>query len=126
MDAALDKKAEDLVVLDLRGLCDFTDHFVVCHGSSTRQTAAIADAIEERLREKAGRSPRHVEGRRLGEWILMDYLDFVVHVFVDERRAFYSLERLWGDAPRVEAGGLGDEPADASGKKRLRKPRVAP
>ncbi len=126
MDAALDKKAEDLVVLDLRGLCDFTDHFIVCHGATPRQTAAIADAVEERLGEKAGRWPRHVEGRRLGEWILMDYLDFVVHVFVGERRTFYSLERLWGDAPRIEAGDLETGPAAPEGKKRLQKPRVAP
>ena len=82
-----------------------TDAFLICHGSSERQTAAIADAIEERLRESCGRKPGHVEGRRSGEWILMDYLDFVVHVFTRETRAYYGLERLWGDAPRMDLEG---------------------
>lgn len=99
-EAALDKKAEDLVVLDLRGLSDVTDHFVICHGSSDRQVLAIADSIEERLRKERGVRPAHVEGRRRAEWVLMDYIDFVVHVFVGEKREFYRLERLWGDAPR--------------------------
>ena len=89
------------MVLDLRGLSDVTDAFVICHGSSERQTGAIADGIEERLRESCGRRPGHVEGRRAGGWILMDYLDFVVHVFTRETRDYYGLERLWGDAPRL-------------------------
>jgi len=89
-------------VLDLRGLSDFTDHFVICHGSSNRQVLAIAEAIEERLSEELDLEPDHVEGRRQGEWVLLDYIDFVVHVFVKEKRSFYALERLWGDAPRVE------------------------
>jgi ribosome-associated protein len=89
------------LVLDLRGLSDVTDAFVICHGSTERQTAAIADAIEQRLRETHGRRPGHVEGKRSGEWILMDYLDFVVHVFTPETRSYYGLERLWGDAPRL-------------------------
>jgi ribosome-associated protein len=95
VEAALDKKAEDLVVLDLRKLSDVTDHFVICHGNSDRQVLAIADSIEERLRRGLGVRPAHVEG-------LMDYIDFVVHVFVEERRNFYRIERLWGDAPRVD------------------------
>jgi ribosome-associated protein len=102
VEAALDKKAEDLVVLDLRKLSDVTDHFVICHGNSDRQVLAIADSIEERLRRGLGVRPAHVEGRRLAEWVLMDYIDFVVHVFVEERRNFYRIERLWGDAPRVD------------------------
>lgn len=79
---------------------------MICHGSSDRQVAAIADAVEERLEKVLGIRPRHVEGRRLAEWVLLDYLDFVVHVFLDERRRFYGLERLWGDAPRVDLEAL--------------------
>ena len=104
VEAALDKKAEDLVVLDLRGLSDVTDFFVICHGTSDRQVVAIADNIEERLRPELRVKPAHVEGRRRAEWVLMDYIDFVVHVFLAEKREFYRLERLWGDAPRVETG----------------------
>jgi ribosome-associated protein len=111
VDAALDKKAEDVLVLDLRGLCQFTDYFVICHGSSSRQTSAIADAIEERLFEESHRKPKHVEGRRVADWILMDFIDVVVHVFVDEKREFYGLERLWGDAPRVDFHGTSESPA---------------
>ena len=89
------------MVLDLRNLSDFTDFFVICHGSSDRQIDAIANEIEDRLAKELQLHPKHVEGRRSSEWILMDYIDFVVHVFVEEKRAFYALERLWGDAPRV-------------------------
>jgi ribosome-associated protein len=94
-----------VLVLDLRGLCQFTDYFVICHGSSSRQASAIADAIEERLFEEGRRKPKHVEGRRVADWILLDFIDVVVHVFVDEKREFYGLERLWGDAPRVALAG---------------------
>jgi ribosome-associated protein len=75
---------------------------VICHGTSERQVLAIADSIEERLGRGLDVHPDHVEGRKLGEWVLMDYIDFVVHVFVEEKRGFYRLERLWGDAPRPE------------------------
>jgi ribosome-associated protein len=105
VDAALAKKADDVLVLDLRGLCQFTDYFVICHGSTSRQTSAIADAIEESLRADGSRKPKHVEGRRVGDWILLDFIDVVVHVFVEDRREFYGLERLWGDAPRVTLPG---------------------
>jgi len=108
VDAASDKKAEDILVLDLRGLCQFTDYFVICHGSSSRQALAIADAIEERLFEEGGRKPKHVEGRRVADWILLDFIDVVIHVFVDEKREFYGLERLWGDAPHVDLRGTTD------------------
>jgi ribosome-associated protein len=108
VEAALDKKAEDVLVLDLRGLCHFTDYFVICHGSSTRQALAIADEVEERLLEVGRLKPKHVEGRRVGDWILLDFIDVVVHVFVDEKREFYGLERLWGDAPRVALEGTMD------------------
>jgi ribosome-associated protein len=101
VNAASDKKAEGLCVLDLEGLSDVTDHFVICHGSSDRQVVAIANAIEEELYRCCNRKPKHVEGRTQAEWILMDYIDFVVHVFVAEKREFYRLERLWDDAPRL-------------------------
>ena len=106
VDAALDKKAEDLVVLDLRTISDVTDFFVICHANSGRQAVTIADHVEERLARDLGVKPSSVEGRRRAEWILMDYIDFVVHVFLAERREFYRLEHLWGDAPRVETAEL--------------------
>ena len=99
--AALDKKAADVVILDLRHTPAFTDFFVLCSGQSTRQVKAIADAVEETLRASKVR-PAHVEGYDRAEWILMDYFTFIVHVFTPQTRAFYSLERLWGDAKRIE------------------------
>ena len=102
-DAAQDKKAEGLEVLDLRELSSFTDYFLICHGSSPRQVHAIVEEIDKRLRAIRVR-PQHVEGTSGDAWVLMDYLDFVVHVFTGERRAFYGLEKLWADAPRVELG----------------------
>jgi ribosome-associated protein len=96
------------LVLDLRGLCDFTDYFVICHGSNSRQVLAIADEIEERLRAEDRLKPKHVEGRRVGDWVLMDFIDVVVHVFQDEKREFYGLERLWGDAKRVAIPGAAE------------------
>jgi ribosome-associated protein len=101
VEAARDLKAEDVVALDLRGLSDVTDTFVICHGTSNRQVAAIAENIERRLSVEARRKPTHIEGLRQSEWVLLDYFDFVVHVFLDEKREFYRLERLWGDAPSV-------------------------
>ena len=101
VEAALDKKAEDLAVLDLRHISDVTDYFVICHGTSDRQVLTIADSIEERLIRTLRVKPASVEGRQRAEWILMDYIDFVVHVFVAEKREFYRLEPLWGDAPRI-------------------------
>ena len=105
--AALDKKASDVVVLDLRNTPAFTDFFVLCSGHSQRQVKAIADAVEEALRAAKVR-PAHVEGYDRAEWVLMDYFTFIVHVFTPQTRAFYSLERLWGDAERTE---VSDEPA---------------
>lgn len=99
--AALDKKAMDVVVLDLRHTPAFTDFFLLCSGQNTRQVHAIADAIEEALRAARVR-PNHVEGYDRGEWVLMDFFTFIVHVFTPQTRDFYSLERLWGDAERIE------------------------
>ena len=89
-------------MLDLRGLSDVTDFFVICHGSSDRQVLAIAQGIEEGLIRNLKRRAAHIEGRRRAQWVLLDYIDFVVHVFVEEKREFYRLERLWGDAPQLE------------------------
>jgi ribosome-associated protein len=99
--AALDKKAFDVVVLDLRRTPAFTDFFLLCSGQNTRQVQAIADAVEEAFRAAKIR-PSHVEGYERAEWILMDFFTFIVHVFTPQTRAFYSLERLWGDAERIE------------------------
>lgn len=99
--AALDKKAADVVVLDLRHTPAFTDFFILCSGQSQRQVKAISDAIEEALRAAKVR-PAHVEGYERAEWILMDFFTFIVHVFTPQTRLFYSLERLWGDAERIE------------------------
>ncbi len=104
--AALDKKASDVVVLDLRSTPAFTDHFVLCSGQNPRQVKAIADAIEEAMRA-AKVKPSHIEGYDRAEWILMDFFTFIVHVFSPQTREFYSLERLWGDAERIE---VRDEP----------------
>jgi ribosome-associated protein len=101
VDAARDKKATDIVVLDLRKTGAFTDYFLICTGANPRQVHAIADAIEAALKAKHVR-PSHIEGYQRAEWVLVDYFDFVVHVFSPSARAFYGLERLWGNATRVE------------------------
>ena len=107
--AALDKKANDVVVLDLRHTPAFTDFFVLCSGQNPRQVKAIADSVEESLRAVKIR-PAHVEGYDRAEWILMDFFSFIVHVFSLRTRKFYGLERLWGDAERIE---ITDEPPQA-------------
>jgi len=107
--AALDKKAQDVVVLDLRQTPAFTDFFVLCSGTNPRQVKAIADAVEEALRAAKVR-PAHVEGYDRADWVLMDFFSFIVHVFTPQTREFYSLERLWGDARRIE---VNDAPPDA-------------
>ena len=100
--AAEDRKAVDLKVLHLGQISDFTEYFVLCSGTSERQVQAIADAVEERLRAEGVR-PLHVEGYNRGQWVLLDYGDLVVHIFQEEIRRFYALERLWGDAPERTA-----------------------
>jgi ribosome-associated protein len=112
IEAARDKKAIDPRVLDLRSVDAFTDYFVICSGKNLRQVQAIADAVEDALR-KAQVRPAHVEGRQRAEWVLLDYFDFVVHVFSGERREFYALERLWGSAERIP---LPEEPQPARGR----------
>ena len=116
VEAALDKKAEELVVLDLRNISDVTDYFVICHGTSDRQVQTISESIEERLIRDLRVKPSSVEGRRVGEWVLMDYIDFVVHVFVAGKREFYRLERLWGDAPRLDPAALVPDTAEPPGR----------
>lgn len=95
------KKAQDLVLLDISEVSSFTDYFILCTGASERQNRAIADAVEEKAKEK-DISPAHIEGYQNAEWILMDFLDFVVHIFSQASRNFYDLERLWRDGKRVD------------------------
>jgi ribosome-associated protein len=99
--AAEDKKAQDLVVLDLRKAVGFTDFFVICSGTSSRHIRAIADGVIE-VMAAGGVKPAHVEGYERSDWILIDFFDFIVHVFAPETRLFYGLERLWGSAERIE------------------------
>jgi ribosome-associated protein len=98
---AADRKALDIVQLDLRGIISYTDYFVICTGRSDRQTKAIHDAIHLGMKDEHGLLPRRVEGLTQAQWILMDYLDVVVHVFTPEMREYYRLEQLWGEAPSV-------------------------
>jgi ribosome-associated protein len=108
-----DKKAIDVVALDLRGVAGYTDYFVVCSGNTDRQVKAIHDGIHVGLKKEHGLLPRRVEGVTEARWILMDYLDVVVHVFTPDARDFYRLESLWGDVPRreFEDPGAGSEKA---------------
>ena len=94
-----DAKAIDVVALDVRGVLDYTDFFVVCSGNTDRQTKAIHDRVHEGLKKEHELLPRRVEGVQQANWILMDYLDVVVHVFTPDTRGFYALERLWGEVP---------------------------
>lgn len=103
VDAALSKKAERLLVLEVEKLTSIADYFVICSVASERQADAITDSVEQALREKHTTKPLLVEGRRGGRWVLLDYGDFILHVFNEETRKFYNLERLWGDAPDVTA-----------------------
>ena len=103
--AAEDKKATDLVVLDLRKAAGFTDFFVISSGTNPRQIRAIADSVMAALADE-GVKPAHVEGYKQAEWVLLDYVDFVVHVFSEKARKFYDLERLWKSAKRMEPSEL--------------------
>ena len=108
--AAEEKKAEDLTVLQLdKAAGGFTDYFVICSGSNPRQIQAISDEVEQRL-SHAGLRPAHVEGYKQAEWVLLDYVDFVVHVFSQKARNFYNLERLWKSAKQLTPGELRSAP----------------
>jgi ribosome-associated protein len=111
-EAALDLRAVDLVALDMRELTVITDYFLICHGTSNVHLRAIADRMQERFEEQRLR-PR-TEGYREAQWILLDYGDLVVHIFSEEAREFYSLERLWSDAPRTELSPPDERRADQS------------
>jgi ribosome-associated protein len=106
IQACLEKKAEELSILEMeKGSGAFTDYFVLCSGTNPRQVQAIADEVELRLKA-ADLRPSHVEGYKQAEWVLIDYVDFVVHVFSEKARKFYDLERLWKSAKRLEPGDL--------------------
>ena len=100
--AACSKTDDPTVVLDVGDLLGITDHFVITSGTNVRQVRTIAEEVERRVKEQAGDSPRYVEGLDDARWVLLDYGQFVVHVFLEEARQYYNLERLWADAPRVE------------------------
>jgi ribosome-associated protein len=106
LEALADRKAVDALVLDLRGLCTATDYFVIVSGTSDAHVRGMADHLMTALAPR-GVAPHHVEGMAQGRWVLLDYVDFVVHLFHPELRDFYQLERLWGDAPVVAAGESG-------------------
>lgn len=101
--AALDKKAFDLDVLNVGDLTSIADYFILASAGSERQAASIADNVQEKLRQENGVKPLLVEGATPGHWVLLDYGDFIIHVFTEETRRFYGLERLWGDAPNATA-----------------------
>ncbi|HLW85968.1 MAG TPA: ribosome silencing factor [Candidatus Sulfotelmatobacter sp.] len=110
IQACLEKKAEELTILEMeKGSGAFTDYFVLCSGTNPRQVQAIADEVELRLKS-AGLRPTHVEGYKQAEWVLVDYVDFVVHVFSEKARKFYDLERLWKTAKRLEPAELKSAP----------------
>jgi ribosome-associated protein len=103
-EIASDRKAVDVRVLDLRDVVSYTDYFVVCSGNTERQTKAIHDAVYRTLKDEEGLLPRRAEGEREARWILLDYLDCVVHIFTPEAREYYRLESLWGEAPARSVG----------------------
>ncbi|HEX3818542.1 MAG TPA: ribosome silencing factor [Chthoniobacterales bacterium] len=111
---AAEKKAENILVLDLRGISTFTDFFVICSGTSEPQLKAIAGEIESRLREDENIRPAAVDGFPTSQWIVLDYLQVIVHIFHREKRDFYSLEDLWSDAPRLAVKGVTDRPAETA------------
>lgn len=112
--ALSERKAENLTILDLRGKVPFTDWFVICHGSSERQVRSLAEAVESSIRDECGLKPKK-EGASGAEWVLLDYGDLLVHVFSEDARDFYRLDRLWGDATQVSAQELVEKglPPDA-------------
>jgi ribosome-associated protein len=109
--AAANKKAFQIVGLEVADLTSYTDSILICSGASDRQVAAIADSVQRQLKG-VGKRPLHVEGERRSDWVLLDYGEFVIHVFTEERRAFYGLDGLWGDAPKLDAVALGISEGD--------------
>ena len=101
VNAALEKKAKNIIILNMQKVTSFADYSIVCSGTSDRQVQSIAQAIEENMK-KNGFLPLGIEGERTAQWILMDYADIIVHVFYEPVRDFYDMERLWSDAPRME------------------------
>ena len=122
VNAADDKKAHDIVALDITEIASFANYFLLCTGDSSRQMQAIADEVEERLKA-SGIKPSHVEGYQNAEWILMDYLDLVVHIFSKKARVYYDLERLWRDGKTLDTESLIQKKATKPG---LRKSRRVP
>ena len=114
--AAVDKKAFHVVGLDVATLASFADSFLLCSAASDRQVAAIVDDVQRQL-GGAGRRPLHVEGGPRSDWVLLDYGDFIVHVFTEEKRSYYALDSLWGDAPRLDAPELGIARVDGTGSR---------
>jgi ribosome-associated protein len=124
INACQEKKAEDLIILELeQGSGAFTDYFVVCSGTNPRQVQAISDEVETRL-ERTGLRATHIEGYRQAEWVLLDYVDFVVHVFSEKARRYYELERLWKSAKRLEPAQL--KPRPRAKKAAVSRPRKKP
>jgi ribosome-associated protein len=115
IEAAQNKKAVGINVLDLSDVGAFTSYFVICTGFSTPQVQAICTEIEELLHKRLGRSPEHREGRRSAEWALLDFGSFIVHVFSEQARRFYDLERLWRSAPKLEIPDAPEGPSGGSG-----------
>lgn len=102
INCASEKKAFDLIALDLREIASFTEFFIICSGANVRQVQAISDEISEQLKKQLDSRPVRIEGYQTGEWVLLDYGDFIVHIFEKEARDFYDLQRLWRDAKKVE------------------------
>jgi ribosome-associated protein len=120
VNAADDKKANDLVILDISKITSFANYFLLCTGDSSRQMQAIADEVEKQLKE-AGIRPSHVEGYQNSEWILLDCMDLVVHIFSKNARAFYDLERLWRDAEKMDASLLIEKKTVKPGRRKTMK-----
>lgn len=120
VNAADDKKANDLVILDISKVTSFANYFLLCTGDSSRQMQAIADEVEKQLKE-AGIRPSHVEGYQNSEWILLDCTDLVVHIFSKNARAFYDLERLWRDSQKMDASLLIEKKAVKPGRRKTMK-----
>jgi ribosome-associated protein len=122
LKAADDKKAHDFVALDISGIASFASYFLICTGDSSPQMKAIADEVEEKLRA-SGIRPSHVEGYQNSEWILMDYIDLVIHIFSKNARVYYDLERLWRDSKKLDVDSILQEKAPKQALKKTKKTR---